>query len=84
MCIADSSAACPAQVLRMLQQKQQLLAGGAAAAVTEGPAAGTAPATRALEDAQDDGTGTVVQGMAPLSESLRAHEMRGLLEAVLQ
>jgi hypothetical protein len=72
------------QVLRMLQQKQQLLAGVPAGPATEGPAASTKPAAQALEDAQDDGTGTVVQAMAPLSESLRAHEMRGLLEAVLQ
>lgn len=72
------------QVLRMLQQKQQLLAGASAGTATEGSAAGSAPALQALEDAHDDGTGTVVQAMAPLSESLRAHEMRGLLEAVLQ
>jgi hypothetical protein len=72
------------QVLKMLQQKQQLLAGGGAEAGGAEAGSGAAAGVEVLEEAQDDGTGTTVAAGAPLHEKLRAQEMRGLLEAVLQ
>jgi hypothetical protein len=68
----------------MLQQKQKLLAGAEAEAGGAAAAGAPAAAVEVLEEAQDDGTGTSIAQGAPLHETLRAQEMRGLLEAVLQ